>query len=427
MSTRSRALERSGPRRGSLPGCWPALALIVASVGCSSAPAEHARLRERVIAFEAGALERFLAVARTLEDTPLANHARALAAETRDCTELFAHLPDDGRPARPLLHCVDGSADVAAADPVAQPGDDAAADFARDRRSDALAAFARERRGDADGLILWPIGDDGRLELRLRVDAEGGLHAEGSLRPPGDPGGLGLILPDAEPPAPSVISPVASLAHLRARPAGGLRLSALIPTGGQADRLFALKGRLITSALLSGSWELAFMPAAEAGRLPLAVAALHHRAEEPVRLALGEALDQLETTWPIRRSPRRFGSQAFDGGCFLDLPLLPEFAPCWAITPKAVLVGYRAEAIEGALATPAVSSPPDLAAPLETQTATNGTSLEVRLDGFAGVDRSRRAGGPDPHVGEIFSRLSLRLEPTDDERVRVRASLRSDS
>jgi len=252
--------------------------------GCQSSEADDPLLRERVVSIDADALASFLEQTARLTGTPAAHHARSLLDRSPSCGELWAHV------APPNL------------EPDRSPGFDLSGLDCRDASVEAseLAALVRERRGKADGFVSWPVGEEGRVELRLDIDPQGGLEIEGILIPPSEPGLFSLLVPGSEPlPAP-VVTPASTLVHLRMRPASGIRLSNLIPAGSQADRLFALKGRLLEGALLTGTWELAFMPPAPGGEIPLAIGALHHRMTGALEDALDEALAQLEATWPIR-------------------------------------------------------------------------------------------------------------------------------
>lgn len=395
------------------------LALLLPAA-CGRGAAEPDWLRERIVSFDADAFGRFLDRAARLEGTPLARHAEALRSRTSDCAELWGRAValDPSQPDAWLdaIRCADANAAV---------GPDRA-----------IVEAVRARRGDADGLVLWPLGDDGRIELRIDVDDAGGLTLAGLARPPSEPGALALLVPGADAPEPAVVRPGSTLAHLHARPADGLSLAQLMPAGGQADRLFALKGRLLEGALLTGTWELAFVAPTSRGQLPLAVIALHHRLPGAIERALDQALDQLETTWPVRRTPRRFASArhgSLEGGCFLDLPLLPEFAPCWLVTPEALLVGYRGEAIEAALAAPPVAAAlPAAAAPtvLTTSTAAAepeaaaahrvdpgapGALVDVRLDRFARFDARRLGPERTTGPGDLFARLTIRLHAQSSE------------
>jgi len=411
------ALGTKLDRRSALAAIVLTVVAATGFIGCQAPESDNPLLRERVISIDAKALSRFLEHTAQLTGTPTAGYSRRLLDHASSCDELWAHLDTPNADRAPSL----------------------ASDFsALDCREDAtgtsaLASLVREHRGEADGFVSWPIGEDGRLELRLDVDPEGGLEIAGTLVSPTEPGGYSMLVPGSEAPAPPAITPSAALVHLRMRPADGIGLSKLIPAGSQADRLFALKGRLLEGALLTGTWELAFMPPAPGGDMPLAIAALHHRLEGPLEEALDEALDQLETTWPIRRSSRPFalatltGSTKLEGGCFLDLPLLPELAPCWVVTPDALLVGYRGEAIDAALAAPAVSSPASSSHELSMEAALGeraGGRLDVHLDRLARIDEQLLGTKAAPQLGNFFSLFELRMGALGDGRITIHARLR---
>jgi hypothetical protein len=372
---------------------WAAIALGAALVACGEA--QDPRLREPVVLAEAELLQRLLERFEALEGTPLGRRARTLRSRLGDCPTVWSH------PTRSAPAARDGELPLADLDCLTRS----------ESRSN-LHALAQRERGAHAGFVQWPLGDDGRLALRLDIDAAGHVSISGSIEPPRNPGALALLLPGREAPAPPAIEPSAALLHARLRPAEGFRISDLIPAGGQADRLFALRGRLLEGALLAGTWELAFMPPAPDGRLPLAVAAAHHRLEMPIREAVDEALDQLEQTWPIRRTPRRFamaGGRGAEGGCFLELPLLPELAPCWVVTPDALVVGYRAEAVEAALA-------PTLGAGQESDRRNQDaqptrSGLEIDFDRLQAVDERIAPMPGSVRPGALWSRFELYLEP----------------
>ena len=406
---------RIGASRALALACLFILVAPFALTGCGRSEASDPRLRERVVSFEGDALVRFLERTARLDGTPAAEHSDRLLARAGGCDELFARFapmaPADAHTIEPdstALDCLDGS--------------EAPTDLQR---------FARGQRAGADGYLSWPLGEDGALALRIDVDAHGGLTLDGQLEAPSEPGALRLFLPAEEEPAAAVIGSDAALVHLRIRPRGGLGLASLLPSGGQADRLFALKGRLLEGALLAGTWELAFLAPAAAGDKPLAIGALHHRHADALREALDEALTQLEGTWPIRRTPRVFHAKdasPLEGGCFLDLPILPGFAPCWVVTPEAFLIGYRGEAIDLALARPAVSSAPTQR-PADARTDEvrdrAGSRIDVHLDRVRALDR-RAPGEPGAvHPGDLFSKLEIRLGADEAGRTTLHARLRA--
>ncbi|MBJ22525.1 MAG: hypothetical protein CL933_24210 [Deltaproteobacteria bacterium] len=398
-----------------------AIVLTSSIVACGMPDAGDSLLRKRVVSIDSEALSRFLELTAQLAGTPAARQSRILLDRAAACGELWAHSEAPGANAEiasgrdfPTLDCRNGLVEASA-----------------------LGALVRERRGEADGFVSWPIAREGRLELRLDIDRRGGLEIEGTLvPPPSELGAISLLVPGDQPLAAAVLNPTATLLHLRLRPATGIGLSGLIPAGSQADRLFALKGKLLEGALLTGTWEFAFMPPAPGGRMPLAVGALHHRLARPIEDALDEALGQLEATWPIRRSPHRFTSaegSTLAGGCFLDLPLLPELAPCWVVTPDALLVGYRAEAIAAALSAPAVSAPRDAPGASETRPeGTNGSApllhtagrLDLHLDRLERVDASLLGAEATPHPGRLFSNFELRMDDDGKGGIAIHARLR---
>lgn len=395
------------PSTSRLRGLRPCLLLVALLLSASCREPIDPLLRERVALLDGSMLARVLERTSRLEGTPIARQGRALRERLEGCETLWGHFEAEEAVDRLLarLRCL-------------RPADE----------NDARLALARARRGEAGGWIQWPVGRDGRLELRLEAE-DVDLALRGRLEPPSELGGLALILPGTAPPAPAAIEPSHTLIHARLRPEEGFRLSRLIPEDGQADRLFALKGRLLEGALLAGTWEVAFMPPAAGGALPLAVAAVHHRFEAPIRQAVAEILDQLEQTWPIRRTRRSFGGvqgSTVEGGCYLELPLLPELAPCWAITPSALLVGYRPEAIEQALAPPSVSAGPQTAgAPTRSGKASPvaRSGIEIHLDRLRTVDRALAPDASGARPGDLWSDFDLHLERSKDGSISIQAHL----
>jgi hypothetical protein len=292
----------------------------------------------------------------------------------------------------------------------------------------ALASHLERERGDHAGILQWPVGRTGRVVIRVDVDSAGGVSLGGAIEP-ADPSGASeiaglasLLIPAAAAPGKAEIDAAKSLLHLQLRPAAGLRLAELIPSGSQADRLFALKGRLLEGALLEGTLELAFVPPAPGGNVPLALVALHHRAAAPVEAALVEALDQLEETWAITRTAHPFPTADGEriGGCYVDLPILPELAPCWVVTEKALLIGYRAEALEAALAAPVEASAPSG----PSGRSDRGSHLVVDFERVRAVDE-QLADVPAMGVAELYSRLELHGRTDAEGRVALEGQLRA--
>lgn len=370
---------------------------------CSADADRDPLLREPALLIDAAALERLLDRTRTLAGTPAGSASTRLLERLKGCPEVAAHF-----------------APAASTDSAPDPASMLERLVCRDERSlDPRLAEALERaRGEHAGILQWPIGVTGRLALVIDVDPSGGLVVGGALEPSEDADAGSLLIPAALAPVHAAIDDAASLVHLHLRPAAGLRLAELIPQGSQGDRLFALKGRLLEGALLEGTLEFAFLPPATGGSVPLAVVALHHRAAAPIEAALDEALDQLERTWGIVRTARRFaiaGGGERNGGCYADLPILPELAPCWVVTEKALLVGYRPEALEVALATgSATGSEPGEAT----------SRLVIDLDRVRRVDAAL-APSSATGLAELYSRLELAGRTGADGRVAFEGLLRA--
>jgi hypothetical protein len=409
-----------------------AIFAVFAAVACVSGEATDPLMGERVLSVDAQALDRLLARGADLTGTPLGREAARLRNRLGACEEVWGDFENRSDLSGSSISEPPDLADLAdASDAIRCDGDGAA-------RTD-LRGEVRRLRGDHAGLLLWPIGEDGRLEIRFDVDADGGLRIDGLALPPSEQNAWRLLIPDDEAPAPAVLAREPALLYARARPAGGIALSRLIPSGRQGDRLFALKGRLLEGALLDGTWEFAFMPPMDGTNLPLATLALHHRLAAPVREALREALDQLERTWPIRRTARVFTTsdgQSHEGGCYFELPLLPGLAPCWVVTEKALLVGYRDVALEVALAASpsGIATPPETAAREQADESQRDAAdsrfggLDVHLSRFsAGSDVPPDSGEPKtrPHPGDLYSRLQVDLAPAEGGRVALSGSLKA--
>lgn len=395
--------------RGAFLAVFMVLLLLAGMLGVSGCSRDSLRdplLREPALLVDGPALVRLLERTRALAGTPAGVASARLIERLKDCAQVAGHFAEraSSKPASPSA---------------AQPGRGASLperlvcrdDPALDRD---LVARLEAERGAHAGVLQWPLGAAGRLLLHVDVDPAGGLVLGGSLEDATDAGPIALLLPSASAPADAAIDPAATLLHLRLRPAAGLRLAELIPQGSQGDRLFALKGRLLEGALLEGTLELAFLPPAPGGSVPLALIALHHRAAGPIGSALAEAHGQLERTWGIVPTARRFRTGTADertGGCYADLPILPEFAPCWVVTEKALLLGYRAEALESALAEPGAA-------------AASASALVVDLDRVRALDEAL-AGAPGTSLAALYSRLEVRGRTDGDGRVVVEGELRA--
>jgi hypothetical protein len=210
-----------------------------------------------------------------------------------------------------------------------------------------LAPLHRERGARALAFV-WPLEAGPKLRGRLELDAAGNAELALTVPDAAAHGLTGLVLPGEAPPGPGVLSGRDALVHARLRPAGGLDLAALIPSGGQADRLFRLRSALFAGLVLDGTWELALYLPEPGQAVPPAALALGVTTRDAAVAAMEGFLAELVATWPVHRSEFAVGAAA--GACLLDLRILPDFAPCYVAMPGALLIGYNPESLRRALA-----------------------------------------------------------------------------
>jgi hypothetical protein len=321
-----------------------------------------------------------------LEGTPLGRHARRLAERTEGCREVAGRADDGSLDA--LLES------VACAD--APPG--------------AGIALAR---GDADLLWIAPLGEARRLVARGRATRAGWV-LDAQLDPPARDGPAALLAPSAEPAGRAVLAAQSALVHARVRPRGGLDLASLVPAGSQGDRLFRLRSALFSGAVLGGTWEVAAYMPGDADALPPMAVALDVRSRDAAVRAAETFLSEIAAAWPVHRTPARFrASEPVEGACLLDLNILPGFAPCYAATERALVVGWNPASLERALAGPAP-------APAEA-----ASHLAVRLDRLDEADRRLRASrGLDARDAErSWGFRRLEVSPAPDETAEWRIEL----
>jgi len=194
---------------------------------------------------------------------------------------------------------------------------------------------AEAARGDAALLVGLPLGEG--LVLARGGPNPGGARFDLELF---EPTGFGSFLRAAEDgPGASVLEPEGAFLHARGRTAE-LDLAALVPEGSQADELFGLRSELFSATVLDGTWELAAWPPEGVNPAPRAAVALGVRDPDLAARAVGAMLDELVGRWPAL-SPTPFVAEGGSGGCLLDVNLLPELAPCWLVTDRAVVVGWN--------------------------------------------------------------------------------------
>src|SRR5215475_7357718 len=185
-----------------------------------------------------------------------------------------------------------------------------------------------------------------------------------TLRWPEPGGRLADLLPGDVPAGPDRLAVADRAAHGRARSAGPLDLAAWVPSGSQGDRLFHLRDRVLSAALLDGTLELALYPPEPGAAMPRAALALGVRQTDAARAAAERFLDEIGAMWRLRRAP--FTADAGTGACLPDLHLLPELAPCYALARDALVLGWNEASLRQALGPEAIAGgepPADAALP----------------------------------------------------------------
>jgi len=256
-----------------------------------------------------------------LEGTPLSHAATALAAGLPDCAVVEAWAPS-GRVA------------------------DLATTFRCREHPSPLEALHRARGGD-DLVFALPTGDGSPLRGTAKLEG-GDVALELRWREPPGQGALGLLLPGGEESGPELLAAGSRLAHARVRPEAGVDIAALVPADSQADRLFRMRADLFAGAVLDGTWEGALYLPRSGRALPRAALALGFSLRAPAVAAAERFVADLTHTWPVRRVD--FALNGAPGACLLDLEVLPELAPCYVATDRALVVGWNANSLEVALA-----------------------------------------------------------------------------
>ena len=267
------------------------------------------------------ALAHLLARLERLEPTRLAQGAREIRRALPACGSVEGRAAN-GHPAelREGLACRSGDATFGRLD--------------RERGEDDLA-FVWNPEGGAPVRGSISIGPDGDLELALRLERASFAGARALLRPGAAAAG------------PGVLSTRETLIHARLRPEGGLPIADLVPRGSQADRLFRLKSALFAGTVLEGTWEAAVYPPETARTMPRAALALGVVRRDAAAAAIEAFVRELLAAWPVHRSFFSVGGAT--GACLLDLNVLPELAPCYVATERALVVGWNPASLRKAL------------------------------------------------------------------------------
>ena len=335
-------------------------------------------------------LERLLEQLAWLEGTPLARRIEAVRAALPACPVVESQAPDGNF--EQLLRRLE-----------CRPADSALEQLHRERADDALA-------------FVWPLESGLRLRGWLMLDDRGGVELD--LRVPREAvhGAQALLLPGDEPPGPGVLSGSQRLFHARARPEGGLDFASLVPEGSQADRMFRLKSELFAGTVLDGTWEAAIYLPEDGEPTPRAALALGFTNRALAVAAVERFIADLRSAWPIHRS--FFALSEAEGACLLDLRILPDLAPCYVASDRALVLGWNPASLRKALDGASVDAP--LAGP------ESGGGLLLELARFAEADALlARAVGEEPvrqAAASPWQRLRARARQNGD-RVLVRVHL----
>lgn len=361
-------------------GRWARALLAALACGlqsCGEESPETAWPAGALLSADTRALASLLDDLARLERTPLARLASELRAALPGCAQLEGSAPDgDLRALFASLRCADSSGP--------------------------LAAF-HAARGERDLAFALPGAPGARAHGTAHLDAAGARFA---LHWPVLDGALAGLLPGEEPAGADRLAGAERVAHGQVRAAGPLNLAALVPEGSQGDRLFRLRSELFGAAVLDGSVELAlYLPEAGA-EMPRVAAALGVRHAGAARAAVERFLDEIEASWSVRRLP--FEQAAARGACLPDLHLVPELAPCYALTDTALVLGWNPASLRHALASSTTPVAPDASAVSERAAA----RFDIDLAGVAAADARLAAvhGAERPALRWPWRRLRAQAE-----------------
>ncbi len=201
-------------------------------------------------------------------------------------------------------------------------------------------------RGDASVAFGRPRDDLGVVRGQVRSEG-GGLRADVWVPLPAELGATGLAVPGESAAGPAVLSDADAVLHARMRPRDGIDVGSLVESGTQADTLFGLKGALLSRAVLTGDWEFAAYPPLPGGEVPQLALAVGVRPDAG-KLAVEAFADGLRQRWSVQRQATSVAGHA--GECLGGLRIMPQFEPCYVLTPTHLVAGWNLAAVESALA-----------------------------------------------------------------------------
>ncbi len=298
------------------------LALLVLAAAGSCGPRSGAPLPAGITF--AGDAQRLVPLLQRLEqltDTRLARQAGRLEKRLDGCRRFVAHCPAGAPCDLPAAVRCDGSP---------------------------LAGEAEAAAGDADWVLAQVASDEDWFLVRGRQGADGSVAFDGELSDPEESSALSLLLPSADPAGPNQLATGDALVHVRLRPDGGLDLARFIQGKGWGARLYRLQSDLFEGTTLAGVWELAVYTPDEGDVIPPMALAVDIRDRRQAVSVMEKFLKDLQSSWPLRRSPFHLGG--WDGACLTNLNVMPDLAPCYVATDKALLIGWNPKSLERATA-----------------------------------------------------------------------------
>ncbi len=377
---------------------WAGLVALGTALACSP-PDERLQLPlGPFIAGDARALERILDSFERLEATPLAREAREARAALAGCDEFAAG--SDGSRGRLF------EAEVCLSEPLS-PG-------------------LVELRGDASLVFVWPLGERGgaagpdrevsepRVIGRVHLDESGAVQIEARVEPMPTASWMSMFVPAHEPPGPPRLGSRDALVRGRLRPQAGLDLARLFPAGSQADSMFRLRNELFLGAVLGEAWEFAiYLPRPGASMPPMALA---FEVSSPTLAASGvrSFVSELEATWPVHAREAQWRRESMvPGACFYELRIMPDFAPCYAITESLLVFGWNPESVELALPKARTSEAGTWEGPAAL-TRSGSSGLVVHLDRFAEADARLRSPAQARGSGIVETSAAVPLASPPD-------------
>jgi hypothetical protein len=344
----------------------PLIIIVALGAGCEAAPRTPALPATGFfVAGEAAAFDQVLEGLEELRGTPLGSTAAKLRIALADCSDFALHKPADTRDG------ADADWDPASA-LTCEP------DVAT---RDTVAHFA-----NGDPLVFAvPAGFGGRLTGHLRVDPDGSVELVAQLDPLPEAGIAAALLPHADSPDAADLDDDNAVVYAHIRPDAGVDLTRLIDDDSQGAALFRLKSQLFSRAVLTGTLEAAIYAPPDDHALPGMAVAAAFTSRSIAVAAMESFIAELEETWSLEHSPLQLDlggepARGYAGACFLELRILPEFAPCYVATDRSIVVGWNRASLASALRIRAGAG--------EKSPPTHDGRLEIRLDRVAQVDRA---------------------------------------